>query len=53
EKYHVKPISLDEQAQTLLMRYPFPGNIRQLKNIAEQISLLEEQREVDAETLST
>ena len=52
EKYHVKPISLDEQAQTLLMRYPFPGNIRQLKNIAEQISLLEEQREVDAETLS-
>lgn len=52
EKYHVKPISLDEQAQTILMRYPFPGNIRQLKNIAEQISLLEEQREVDAETLS-
>ncbi|SFO64554.1 transcriptional regulator [Algoriphagus ornithinivorans] len=52
EKYHVKPISLDEQAQTLLVRYPFPGNIRQLKNIAEQISLLEEQREVDAETLS-
>jgi len=52
EKYHVKPITLDAEAQTLLMRYPFPGNIRQLKNIAEQISLLEEERDVDANTLS-
>ncbi|GAB3219112.1 sigma-54-dependent Fis family transcriptional regulator [Algoriphagus aestuariicola] len=52
EKYHVKPISLDAQAQELLMRYAFPGNIRQLKNIAEQISLLEENREVNAQTLS-
>ncbi|WP_268034726.1 sigma-54 interaction domain-containing protein [Algoriphagus sp. PAP.12] len=52
ERYHVKPISLDEGAQNLLMRYPFPGNIRQLKNIAEQISLLEQEREVDAQTLS-
>lgn len=52
EKYHVKPISLDSEAQALLMRYAFPGNIRQLKNIAEQISLLEEEREVDASTLS-
>jgi transcriptional regulator with PAS, ATPase and Fis domain len=34
------------------MRYAFPGNIRQLKNIAEQISLLEENREVNAQTLS-
>jgi transcriptional regulator with PAS, ATPase and Fis domain len=52
EKYHVKPITLDAGAQNLLMRYPFPGNIRQLKNIAEQISLLEDEREVDAQTLS-
>jgi transcriptional regulator with PAS, ATPase and Fis domain len=52
EKYHVKPISLDAQAQDLLMRYAFPGNIRQLKNIAEQISLLEENRDVNAQTLS-
>jgi len=52
EKYHVKPITLDHPAQEVLMRYPFPGNIRQLKNIAEQISLLEEQREVDALTLT-
>jgi transcriptional regulator with PAS, ATPase and Fis domain len=52
EKYHVKPISLDADAQSLLKRYPFPGNIRQLKNLAEQISLLEESRDVDAQTLS-
>ena len=52
EKYRVKPISLDPAAQQVLMRYPFPGNIRQLKNIAEQISLLEQEREVDAQTLS-
>ncbi len=52
EKYHVKPITLDAAAQAVLLRYPFPGNIRQLKNIAEQVSLLEEQREVDAHTLS-
>ncbi len=52
EKYQVKPITLDSEAQTILMRYTFPGNIRQLKNIAEQISLLEDQREVNAKTLS-
>lgn len=52
EKYHVRPISLDPDAQQVLMRYAFPGNIRQLKNIAEQISLLEETREVSAQTLA-
>ncbi len=52
EKYHVKAITLDAAAQEVLLRYPFPGNIRQLKNIAEQVSLLEEQREVDAVTMS-
>ena len=52
EKYHVKPITLDAAAQEVILRYPFPGNIRQLKNIAEQVSLLEEQREVDALTMS-
>ncbi len=52
EKYHVKPISLDEEAKGLLLKFPFKGNIRQLKNLAEQISLLEEEREVDAITLA-
>ncbi|MCH7409271.1 sigma-54 dependent transcriptional regulator [Belliella sp. DSM 111904] len=51
EKYSVKPISLDEDAKQLLMKFPFPGNIRQLKNLAEQISLLEQEREIDAATL--
>lgn len=52
EKYNVKPISLNEDAKKLLIRFPFPGNIRQLKNIAEQISLLEQERDVDGPTLS-
>lgn len=52
EKYNVKPISLTEDAKKALLRFPFPGNIRQLKNIAEQVSLLEQEREVDSPTLS-
>ncbi len=40
EKYHVKPISLTSDAKTVLMNYRFPGNIRQLKNLVEQISVL-------------
>ncbi len=52
EKYRVKPITLDEEARQMLMKFPFPGNIRQLKNLAEQISLLEEEREVNALTLT-
>ncbi|KEO74545.1 sigma-54 interaction domain-containing protein [Anditalea andensis] len=53
EKYHVKPISLNDEARKLLLKFPFPGNIRQLKNLAEQISLLEQEKEVDAITLSS
>ncbi len=52
EKYSVRPITLNEEAKKALMRFSFPGNIRQLKNIAEQISLLEQEREVDAATLA-
>ena len=52
DKYHVKPISLSEDAKSMLVKFPFPGNIRQLKNLAEQISLLENEREVSAETLA-
>lgn len=51
EKYRVKPIRLTEEAKDVLMSYRFPGNIRQLKNIAEQISILEMEREISAETL--
>ncbi len=52
EKYKVKPIKLSDEARTLLMKYRFPGNIRQLKNLAEQISVLEINRDVDVETLA-
>ncbi|WP_460544708.1 sigma-54 interaction domain-containing protein [Echinicola sediminis] len=52
EKYHVRPVSLDNEAKELLMKFPFKGNIRQLKNLSEQISLLEEHRELDAITLA-
>jgi len=49
DKYKVKPISLTPDAVVELLRFRFPGNIRQLKNIVEQISVLEyENREIDA-----
>lgn len=41
ERYKTKPVRLDEDAKETLMNYDFPGNIRQLKNIAEQITILE------------
>ncbi len=47
EKYRSNPISLDEGAKNLLLAYPFPGNIRELKNMAEQISVLSEKRELN------
>lgn len=52
ERYRVKPVTLDEGAKQLLLNYPFPGNIRQLKNIAEQVSLLETNRDINAATLA-
>ena len=47
----MKPIALDNDAKELLKRYRFPGNIRQLKNLAEQISVLEVDRDVTREKL--
>lgn len=51
EKYHVEPIKLTDGAKEVLMRFRFPGNIRQLKNIAEQISVLEMNRTLDEEAI--
>lgn len=44
EKYQMPPLRLDEEAQELLLQYRWPGNIRELKNIAERISIIEENR---------
>jgi len=44
EKYKAAPIQLDEEARQLLVNYPWPGNVRELKNIAEQISVLSQDK---------
>ena len=51
EKYRMPAIQLDEEAQQLLINYRWPGNIRQLKNITEQISIIEKNRGINGETL--
>ncbi|MEM8565170.1 MAG: sigma-54 dependent transcriptional regulator [Bacteroidota bacterium] len=52
EKYRVKPISLTEDAKEILLKYRFPGNIRQLKNLVEQMSVLSpEEKVMSAEQL--
>lgn len=51
EKYHLPKITLTEDARQLLLHYKWPGNVRQLKNITEQMSVLSEKREIDAEEL--
>jgi transcriptional regulator with PAS, ATPase and Fis domain len=50
-KYRMPAIKLDDEAQNILMNYYFPGNIRQLKNIAEQISVIETSREITSDIL--
>lgn len=52
EKYRLPKITLTEDAKQMMLKYKWPGNVRQLKNITEQMSVLSEQREIDAETLS-
>jgi len=52
QKYRMPTIRLDDNATNLLLNYRFPGNIRQLRNIAEQISVVEETRLVTAEKIS-
>lgn len=51
EKYRVKPLKLEEEAEQKLISYRFPGNIRQLKNLVEQMSVLEMDRDVSLEAL--
>ena len=51
ERFHMEKITLSEEAKQLMLRYKWPGNVRQLKNITEQMSVLSEKREIDAKTL--
>lgn len=46
EKQHIEPISIDTEARAVLENYSWPGNIRELKNVAEQLSILAEKREL-------
>lgn len=52
EKYKTAPVQLDDEARQRLMNYPFPGNVRELKNLAEQISVLSTDKQVAAKELS-
>jgi len=53
EKYRMPPIYLTDEARQVLSNYRWQGNIRELKNIAEQMSILEQEREITADTLKT
>ncbi len=52
ERYHTAPITLTEDARDLLINYRWPGNIRELKNVAEQISVLSDRQSVTADDIS-
>lgn len=52
EKYRMPGIRLTDDAKELLLGYSWPGNVRQLKNITEQISVIETNREINAEVLA-
>ncbi len=51
ERYRMPTIRLDEEARQVLLNYEWPGNIRQLKNITEQLSVIEQDREISAAAL--
>ena len=51
EKYRLPKITLTEDAKAMMLKYKWPGNVRQLKNITEQMSILSQEREINAEML--
>ncbi|HRO45835.1 sigma-54 dependent transcriptional regulator [Agriterribacter sp.] len=51
ERYKTPSVQLDDEAKELLIRYPWPGNVRELKNIAEQISVLTQDKLITAKQL--
>ncbi len=50
-QYHMPTISLDDSARVAIEQYSWPGNVRQLKNVAEQISAIEQQRVITADII--
>lgn len=52
ERNRIQPVKLDEGAKQLILKYPWPGNVRQLKNVAEQVSILAIGKDVDAQALA-
>ncbi|MGQ8336346.1 sigma-54 interaction domain-containing protein [Sunxiuqinia sp. A32] len=51
ERYRMPPVRLDEEAQLVLMNFSWPGNVRQLKNITEQISVIEQERVIGGDVM--
>ena len=51
EKYNIPRITLTEDAKKIMLKYKWPGHVRQLKNITEQMSVLSTEREIDASTI--
>jgi transcriptional regulator with PAS, ATPase and Fis domain len=51
ERYKTSPVQLDEDAKNLLIQYSWPGNVRELKNIAEQISVLSQDKLISYQQL--
>lgn len=51
DKYHSPLVQLSEEARQVLSNYDWPGNVRQLKNIAEQIAVLEKERDISGQTI--
>lgn len=51
ERYRMPSLRLDEEARQILVNFPWPGNVRQLKNVTEQISIIEQEREINGAML--
>lgn len=51
ERMKMVPVKLTEEARQLILKYPWPGNVRQLKNVAEQVSILSIDKEISAQEL--
>jgi transcriptional regulator with PAS, ATPase and Fis domain len=53
DRYKGTPVQLDEGAKDVLINYPWPGNVRELKNIAEQISVLSQDKAINANNMKS